>query len=137
MFQYDRLKKMRILLVDDNADLMDTIRLGFAAKGLSLTGVCSSKEALDLIKAQDYDIIITDYKMEGIDGLEFLRRIRELPGNPIKVMISAFGTDDVMSQAYDLGIDDFVPKPFGNRSIEDSLIKILEDRDNAQQAVHE
>lgn len=137
MFQYDRLKKMKILLVDDNADLIDTIKLGFAAKGLSLTGVCSADEALVLMKAQDYDIIITDYKMEDIDGLEFLEQIRELPGNPIRVMISAFGTEDVVARAYDLGIDDFVPKPFDEKSIEDSLIRILEDRDNAQQAVCE
>jgi len=137
MFQYDRLKKMKILLVDDNADLIDTIKLGFAAKGLSFTGVCSAGEALGLMKAQDYDIIITDYKMEGIDGLEFLEQIRGLPGNPIRVMISAFGTEDVVAKAYDLGIDDFVPKPFDERSIEDSLVRILEERDDMQRTVYE
>lgn len=47
MVRYEKLKKLKILLVDDNRDLADTVQLGFAAKGLSLTGVCSAREALD------------------------------------------------------------------------------------------
>ena len=137
MFLHERLKKMKILLVDDNQDLIDTVRLGFAVKGVSLTGVSSAEEALDLVQTQSFDIIITDFKLSGINGLEFLRRIRELPCNPIKIMISAFGTEDVVKKAYDLGADDFIPKPFERTTIEDSLIRILDDSRDPEQTLVE
>ena len=122
---------MNILFIDDNDDLVDSIRLGFGAKGVPLTGVSSAEEAIDLMKKQIFDIIISDYKMPGIDGLEFLRRVKDLPNRPIRILISGFGNNEVVRQARDAGIDTFISKPFKDKTLEDALLHLLEEREFA------
>ena len=122
---------MNILFIDDNKDLVDSIKLGFEAKGIPLTGAVSAEEALELMKKQIFDIIITDYKMPGIDGIEFLRRIQDLPNRPIRVLISGFGNNEVVRQARNAGTDTFISKPFTDRTVEEALLHLLEEREFA------
>ena len=91
----------------------------------------STKEkALQALKGQDYGIIIVDYRLPGMDGLEFFRRIHESHPEAFKILITAFMSDEVVSEAMKMGVQDFIEKPFTSRTIEESLKKVLENHES-------
>ena len=70
-------EKARILLVDDDGPIRSSLRIFFEAEGYEFLGVESAEKGLEEVGRQHYDVIIADYRLPGMDGLEFLRTIRE------------------------------------------------------------
>src|SRR3989454_13320 len=103
----------RVLIVDDDAALLqalpEALRLRMA--GVTVDTADSAAAALDRIAARDYDAIVTDIKMPGMDGLTLLAEIRgRRPDTPI-LMITGHGEDALAIQALRGGAYDFIPKP--------------------------
>jgi DNA-binding NtrC family response regulator len=72
----------------------------------------TAEEGLKAMHAEGFDIIISDFKLPGISGLKFLKQaVASQPGS-VKLLISATGSDDVVSEAYRIGAHDFLQKPF-------------------------
>ncbi|MFC1534275.1 response regulator [Thermodesulfobacteriota bacterium] len=71
-------------------------------------------------------IIIADYKLPGINGLDFLEQIQKLYPYAIRILISAFGNDEVVYKAKALGIQYFIEKPFTSGTIEEPLTNVFE-----------
>ena len=67
------------------------------------------------------------YKLPGIDGLTFFNRIQKKRPKPLKILITAYGSEELRSRANGMGIHDFVPKPFTSNDIENSLRYLLEE----------
>jgi DNA-binding NtrC family response regulator len=128
-----KLKGMKILLIDDDEWIRDSMSLFFEFEGCTFLALETAEEALEELKRQDYHIIIIDYRLPGMDGLEFLRRIQETHSHAIKILITAFGKEDVFSEAIELGVQDFVDKPFTTETIEESLSRLLEEREQEDQ----
>ena len=104
--------KERILIVDDEKDMCNIISKFIKEEGYLSEIAHDGKRALRKIKNKTYDLIILDYKLPDISGLEVLGEIGRLrPKLPV-IMISAYGNDDVKEKASKLGAVTFLDKPF-------------------------
>jgi two-component system, chemotaxis family, chemotaxis protein CheY len=81
----------RILVVDDNEALRDTIAIVLAKAGYTLACAAGGQEALALCKLRSFDLVITDVLMPGMDGIELLMALRRLPASPKVITMSAGG----------------------------------------------
>ena len=84
---FSRIKNMKVLLDDDDVWIRDSLSLFFEAEGCNLLTFKTAEEGMEAVKQQAYDIVISDYKLPGMDGLEFLRRIKEKQPNALKIII--------------------------------------------------
>jgi len=124
---FGRLKQMKIVLIDDDEWIRDSLSLFFEGEGCHLLALETAEEAIEKLKRQNYDIIIADYRMPAMDGLEFLKRIQKTDPHAIKVLITAYKDEKVVSEAIRIGIQDFIEKPFTTRAIEESLSRLIEE----------
>ncbi len=130
---FTKLKDMKLLLIDDDEWIRDSLSLYFEGKGCCLLPLETAEEGVGELEKQAYDIIIADYRLPGMDGLEFFKRIRKSHSNAIKILISAYGSDEVVSEAIRIGIHDFIEKPFTAENIEESLSQLIEKREQKNQ----
>ena len=128
MAPFDKLKKMKMLLIDDDEWIRDSLSIYFESRGCHLNALETAEEGLEALKNQVYDIIITDYRLPGMDGLEFLRRIQDSHPQAMKILITAYRSEEVVSEAIRIGIHDFIDKPFTAKTIEDSLSRLLQEQ---------
>ena len=126
---FGKLKKMRTLLIDDDEWIRDSMSLFFESEGCNLRALETAEEGLEELKKQPYDIIIVDYRLPGMDGLEFLKRISEPHPDALKILITAYGSKDVFLKAEKTGVNDFIDKPFTIETIEDVLFHLIENTD--------
>jgi two-component system nitrogen regulation response regulator NtrX len=103
----------RILLIDDDAGIRDSMRMPLEYEGYEYAAAASAEEGLAAIQRDAPDIVFLDIKMPGMDGLEALSRIKSLNDSLPVVMISAHGNAQVGMDATKRGADDFIEKPFG------------------------
>jgi len=123
---FEQLKSKRIMLIDDDDFIRDSMGLFFEGEGCKLDVFETAEEALMELGHHSFDIILADYKLPGIDGLEFFRRINESSPNTIKILITAYGNTEILSEVKMMGIHDFIAKPFSTITIEKSLSNLIE-----------
>jgi two-component system KDP operon response regulator KdpE len=106
---------MKILVVDDEPDLIESVRLGFTLqwREVDVLGAGSGEGGLDVIEQEQPDIVLLDVGLPDVDGFEVLRQIRAFSDVPV-VMLTA--RDDSMDKVkgLELGADDYVTKPFNH-----------------------
>jgi two-component system KDP operon response regulator KdpE len=106
---------MRILVVDDEPDLVESVRLGFELqwRDMDVLEAATGEAALDAVERDGPDIVLLDIGLPDVDGYEVLRRIRDFSDVPV-VMLTA--RDDAMDKVkgLELGADDYVTKPFNH-----------------------
>ncbi|HVN59106.1 MAG TPA: sigma-54 dependent transcriptional regulator [Bacteroidales bacterium] len=105
-------RKISILIVDDEESVRDSLYNWFIEDGYNVECAEDAKKALNILEAEDLDIILADIKMPGMDGLEMLKRIKALRKDSIVIMMTAFATVDTAVQALKDGAFDYVTKPF-------------------------
>ncbi len=111
-----------ILLVEDDALLAESIRAALEAADFQVTHVEDGDFALDLVEEQEFDVVLTDYQMGMMSGMELLEGVRKVrPSLPI-VMMTAHGTADLAIEATKKGAFDYILKPFEM----DEVLAILE-----------
>ena len=115
---------MKILLIDDDEWIRDSLTLFFEGEGCCLVAFETAEEGMDALSLGSYDIVIADYKLPGMDGLEFFRQLQKSHFNVIKILITAYGSKEVVSEALNLGIHDFIDKPFTSETIENALSRL-------------
>ena len=103
----------RILLIDDDAGIRDSMRMPLEYEGYEYTAAASAEEGIAAIQRESPDIVFLDIKMPGMDGLEALSQIKVLDEGLPVVMISAHGSAAVGADATRRGAVDFIEKPFG------------------------
>ena len=102
----------RILVVDDEMIVCESCKRILEEEGYEVEAALSGKEAFEKMKANSFDIVITDLKMPGIDGMEVLRTFRKEYPDSIIIMITGFSTVETAVEAMKLGAFDYIPKPF-------------------------
>ncbi len=138
MHLFSKLRKMKILLIDDDEWIRDSLRLFFEAEGCQLIALETAEEGLSTLKDHTYDLLIVDYKLPGLDGLELLKRIHSKHSPAIKVLITAYRNDKIVSEAKNLNIQGFIEKPFTYESLMASLAPLIEMYEyRKQQRIHE
>ena len=133
---FSRLRKMKILLVDDDEWIRDSLSVFFEGEGCYLLALETAEEALQVLNRQSYDIIISDYRLPGMDGLELLSLVGNSHPHAMKVLVTAYGNNDVVSEASRIGIDHLIQKPFTIEAIEDSIAQLMEKREDKNHHLH-
>lgn len=103
--------ELKVLVVDDDRRMVKTIRDILTVKGYCADSAYSGEEAVKKVKAEEPDCVLMDLKMEGIDGIATLKRLKEVaPGLPV-VMMSAYATEEQMKEARQEGAYSILTKP--------------------------
>jgi DNA-binding NtrC family response regulator len=102
----------RVLVIDDEMIVCESCKRILEEEGYEVETALSGKEAFDKMKASPFDIVITDLKMPGIDGMEILKTFRKEYPDAIIIMITGFSTVETAVEAMKLGAFDYIPKPF-------------------------
>ncbi len=106
----------RILVVDDEPDICQMIRRYAEHDGYETVGVSDGTEAVDICQKENFDIIIMDVMMPDMDGYAACRKIRENKDIPV-LMLSARGTEYDKLFGFEVGVDDYVTKPFSPKEL--------------------
>jgi DNA-binding NtrC family response regulator len=135
---FSKLRNMKILLIEDDKWIRDSLSLFFETEGCHLMALETAEEGLAELKDQTYDLLIVDYKLPGLDGLELLKRIQNAHSDAIKVLITAYRNDKVVSEAKKLKVQGFIEKPFTSDSFMASLAHLIALREyRKQRRIHE
>jgi DNA-binding response OmpR family regulator len=102
---------MRLLIVEDHADIAQSVADYFEALGHEVSCCADGADALSKALARDYDVIVLDRMLPGIDGTTFCRRLRDQRSTPV-LMLTALDTLDDKIEGFDAGADDYLAKPF-------------------------
>jgi len=103
--------KARVLLVDDEEDFLKALAERLETRGLQVTTAASGEKALASVEGQEYDLIVLDLAMPGLDGIETLKRIKALQPEVEIIMLSGQGSIRTSIEAMKLGACDFLQKP--------------------------
>jgi two-component system KDP operon response regulator KdpE len=108
---------IRILLVDDESAIRRALRPPLVELGFQVVDVSRGEEALQMLRAGGFDVVLLDVNMPGIGGIETLRRIRAFaPRLPI-LMLTVRDAEEEKVEALELGAEDYVTKPFSTREL--------------------
>lgn len=118
-----------LLVVDDEQGIRQLLTLVFERDGHKVGAAVGGQSALELLRANDFDLLISDVKMPDMNGIELLRAARELTPDLAVVMMTAFATVDTAREAFKLGADDFIQKPFDIDELKLIVAKALEKLD--------
>jgi DNA-binding NtrC family response regulator len=105
-------QKIRILVLDDEPIVCKRLQPALEKLGYEVRTFTSSLEAMDHLEENDYDIIITDLKMRGLDGMRFLQEAKRRSPRTEVIVITGFATLETARESFQRGVFDFIAKPF-------------------------
>jgi DNA-binding response OmpR family regulator len=113
--------KFKVLLVDDEEELVDTLTERLMLRGIETVGVISGAEAIRSVKEREFDIVVLDVKMPGMDGLEVLREIKRIRPKAQIILLTGRGSAKESQMCLEQGAFDYLIKPI---NIEDLIQKM-------------
>ena len=122
MISTDGLAKLRILVVEDDDDMRESLGRILGRAGYQVQLARDGSEAITVLQTQPFHLVLTDLVMPRMGGLELLREIRRRERDLPVVFLTAFGKPAAFAEAMDLGAVDFVTKPFRA----DSLLRLIQ-----------
>ena len=126
---FSKIREMKIFLIDDDEWIRDSLRIFFETEGCRVLALETAEEGLSATKDQTFDIIIVDYKLPGLNGIEFLKRIHKTQSEAIKILITAYRNKNVVSEARKLKVQGLIEKPFTSDTIMAALAYAIKMRD--------
>lgn len=116
----------KILVVDDEAILLKAVEFKLKKEGYSVDTASSGEEAIDKLKnGGEFDLIISDVMMPGLSGMELLKSVKENNAEMRVLLLTGLKTEDTVIDAFDLGADDFMTKPFNPKELILRVKKLL------------
>lgn len=137
------LRNAKVLFADDNEMAREIIEEAFVSLSFDVTAVESGKKALskfienDQAAEKPYDLIVLDWKMPGLNGIETAKQLEAMKADhdvPPVLLLTAYGADEVRTQAKEAGVSDVLMKPVNQSVLYDKIIHILHDTDMPNQA---
>lgn len=124
--------KPQVLVIDDDAVVGRSFDRVLSGKGYEVSTALSGEDALHTMENRNFDVVFTDIKMPGMDGLEVTERIKaKCPWTPV-VVVTGYGSPENEARASVLGANGFVRKPLTPEMIESITLKALSDKDAAE-----
>jgi DNA-binding NtrC family response regulator len=106
------LNQGRILIVDDETDIVTSLRDLFSANGYESVGYSSSKEALEALKEREFDMLLADLSMPEMNGIELLKTALEINPSLVGIIMTACSSVEATVEAKKAGAFDYILKPF-------------------------
>ncbi|MGB7341302.1 MAG: response regulator transcription factor [Phototrophicaceae bacterium] len=116
----------QVLVVDDEGPNRYSVSKTLQRVGYSVNEAASGEEALEFVNGQDYDVVLTDIRMQGIDGVELLRRIKEQSPDAIVILMTGYASLGTAVEALRLGAHDYLIKPSSSQDIRQSVSRGIE-----------
>jgi len=116
----------RIMIIDDEKIVGDMAKLSLEQEGYVVETFLNAEPALKRLKEEKFNIVVTDYKMKGIDGMEVLKTVKDLYPATQVIMITAFANLDAAIEALRRDVHDFFPKPVKIKELKASIKRALE-----------
>jgi len=111
-------KKLKILILDDEPIVCKRLKPSLEKHGFEVDTFTRSFEAMQAVTETKYDIVITDLKMEGMDGMRFLQEAKKLHPDTEIIVITGFATMETAKESFKKGVFDFIAKPFNLSEIQ-------------------
>ena len=109
--------KRRVLIVEDDEIFLRPLRRTLEVAGFEVLALPSGEEAMDALKSEDVDVVLTDKRLPGMDGVELVRRIKADHPDLAVVMMTAYGTIESAVEAMRLGAADYLVKPYDSAEL--------------------
>jgi adenylate cyclase len=119
---------MKVLLVEDEQSMLFTLANLLKHRGHEVIAASSAEKGLDALGNQQVDLVISDLRLPGMDGMGLIARVREHSEDVVPIIISAYGTLENAIDALKLNVCDFLRKPFDLTTFEDTLARAEERR---------
>jgi DNA-binding NtrC family response regulator len=120
-------QKTSILVLDDEMIVLKRLRPALEKAGYEVEVFFRSQEALERVMQRDFDIVITDLKMQGLDGMQFLTIVKERSPTTEVIVITGFATMETAKESFKKGVFDFLAKPFKLGEIQE-IVKNAENK---------
>ena len=117
------MQKLPILVVDDEPEMLTTLLRTLRRGGFSAMGASDGAEALSLFKQKSFSLVITDFRMPHMSGLELLQKVKKISPHIPVIMISAHGTVNHAVEAMQHGAADYLLKPFSSKILQTAIKK--------------
>ncbi|MBW7997802.1 MAG: sigma-54-dependent Fis family transcriptional regulator [Candidatus Glassbacteria bacterium] len=114
-----------VLVVEDNETMREGVEITLSRMGLDVSCAAEPDYALELARKREFDLLVTDYKLPGMNGLELFRSIRQHRPGIDAVLITAFGSVELAVEAMREGAADFLTKPFAADELKVKVEKVL------------
>lgn len=115
----------RIMVIDDEKIVGDMAKMSLEQDGFEVEAFLNAEPALSRLKEKKFNVVVTDYKMKGIDGMEVLRTVKRDYPETFVIMITAFANLDAAIEALRGDVHDFFPKPVRIRELKASIRRAL------------
>lgn len=117
------MEQMRVLLVDDEEELVTTLVERLELRGHAAVGILTGEDAIARVKQQRFDVAVLDLKMPGEDGVEIMQRLKRIcPGLPV-ILLTGHMSEGASERGMQAGADDYLIKPV---DIENLVVKLHE-----------
>jgi len=120
------LRRPKILFVDGDEWIRDSLSLFFEGEWCQFLAFETGEQALHVLHSQDFDIVISDYMLPDMDGLELFRRVGACHCNAMKILVTTYGDSDLVSEAACIGIHGLIQKPFNAAELSYKLRQMAE-----------
>ncbi len=108
----DSVQGAKILLVEDEQDVRETIKLQLEDEGYEVTETESGSQALGIMESLAFDVVLTDVMLPDINGIELVERVNQVPNAPVTIVMTGYGSVEMAVNAIKVGAFDFLSKPF-------------------------
>lgn len=135
MNPFNELKHVKTLLVDDDELIRDALCMAFKNKGCFMRAAESAEAGLIAIKEEQFDVIISDFRLPGINGLDFLKLATVAQPQAVNILITAYRDEYCFSEAIRMGVTEFIEKPFSVKVLVNLLAIALKRQEKNRAAV--
>lgn len=115
-----------VLVVDDEGAIRYSITKTLQRVGYHVEAAASGEEALEMMKTQNYDVVLTDIRMPGLTGVELLRRITEQAPDAVVILLTGYASLETAIESLRLGAHDYLVKPSSSQDIRNSVAQGIE-----------
>ena len=123
------MKKTHILVMEDDQAISAALDMILTEAGYDVDVAETGEAALELFEQKQFDLIIADLKLPGINGMEVIRQVKEKKPEIEVIVITGVGTQPIAEEALELGAHDFLPKPFTDDQIKTAINEALKQHD--------